>query len=123
MPTYEGACHCGAAPWRVAGDPTERTVCDCSLCRRKNAEMVAMPAAGFELLSDPEAHGEYRWNTGVARHCFCKTCGIYTFHWKRADPTLMGFNIHCLDAPELAGLPLRQGRGSTMSLVKEAGHV
>lgn len=35
----------------------------------------------------------YRWGTGVARHYFCSTCGIYTHHLRRSDPTEFGVNI------------------------------
>lgn len=38
----------------------------------------------------------YQFNTGTALHWFCKTCGIYTHHQRRSDPTLFGVNLACL---------------------------
>ena len=34
---YEGSCHCGAVRFAVTTDFPELTTCDCSICRRKNA--------------------------------------------------------------------------------------
>ncbi len=44
MPTYQGACHCGAVTFRLAPDITGLTTCDCSLCRQKNALMTKLHA-------------------------------------------------------------------------------
>lgn len=32
-----GSCHCGAASWRLSGDPGSITACNCTLCRRYGA--------------------------------------------------------------------------------------
>ena len=39
----------------------------------------------------------YQFGTNVAKHYFCKTCGIYTHHEKRSDPNGRGVNIGCLE--------------------------
>jgi hypothetical protein len=33
----------------------------------------------------------------LKEHCFCKTCGIYTHHIRRSDPSLYCVNIGCFD--------------------------
>jgi hypothetical protein len=40
MQKYEGSCHCGAVRFEIETDFPELTMCDCSICRRKNALMV-----------------------------------------------------------------------------------
>lgn len=39
----------------------------------------------------------YQFNTGTARHHFCRICGIYTHHQRRSDPQQYGVNVACLD--------------------------
>ena len=57
-----------------------------------------MPAADFTLLSDPSALTEYTFNTGVAKHRFCKRCGIKSFYVPRSNPDGYSVNLRCLDA-------------------------
>ena len=59
--------------------------------------MASVPLADLEVI---RGHGNltlYQWNTNTARHYFCRTCGIYTHHQKRSDPTQFGFNVACID--------------------------
>jgi hypothetical protein len=35
--SISGRCHCGAAGWRLRGDPGPVTACNCTLCRRYGA--------------------------------------------------------------------------------------
>ncbi len=56
----------------------------------------------------------YQWNTKIAKHYFCKTCGIYTHYARRNNSNEYGINIACLDG---APCPLRLGRDSGWSTV------
>lgn len=116
QPTYHGSCHCGAVRFEVTGDIADIATCDCSLCRKKNALMGKVPEAQLRLLNDWSALAIYVWNTGIARHYFCKTCGIYTFHRKRAQPDWFSFNIHCLDDFDPGGMPVRSASGRNMTV-------
>ena len=61
---------------RTAVEPAMR--CNCSLCRRKGALMTPpFPADDLKILSGEEALTLYQFNTRVAKHYFCKHCGIY----------------------------------------------
>ena len=33
----------------------------------------------------------------IAKHYFCKICGIYTHHIRRSDSSVYGVNIGCFD--------------------------
>jgi hypothetical protein len=116
MGAWEGSCHCGAVRFRVEAEIAELTRCDCSLCRRKSATMAQVPEAALTLLSGEEALSLYQWNTGVARHYFCRHCGIYTFHRKRSAPDAYGINMGCLEDFEAADYPLRLADGRTMTV-------
>jgi len=114
MQTYTGTCHCGAVRFEIDTDFPELTMCDCSICRRKNALMVKVHENQFRLLAGEDFLTEYRFHTQTARHFFCKVCGIYPFHRKRVTHDYFGINVHCLHEFEPAGIPVRQAVGAGM---------
>jgi hypothetical protein len=111
---YEGSCHCGSVRFEVETDFPELTMCDCSICRRRNALMVKVPEERFELLAGADSLTEYQFHTRTARHFFCRVCGIYTFHRKRVTPDFFGINAHCLQDFDPTGIPVRQAVGAAM---------
>jgi len=111
---YEGSCHCGAVRFAIETDIPELTMCDCSMCRRRNAVMVKVHESRFTLLAGAEALAEYQFQTRTARHFFCRTCGIYPFHRKRVTPDHFGVNVHCLEGFDPTGIPIRQAIGAAM---------
>lgn len=117
--TYKAFCHCGAVEFEITSDLAELTTCDCSLCVKKNALMVKVHEDDFKLVSAPTAVSEYRWNTNIARHYFCKTCGIYTFHRKQAMPDHYGVNVFCLDGIDPKDIPVRATEGANMDVVED----
>ena len=114
LQSYRGSCHCGAVQFEIVTDFPELTMCDCSICRRRNALMVKVHQSAFKLLAGTDALTEYQFHTHVARHYFCKVCGIYPFHRKRAAPDHYGVNVHCLHEFDPTGLPVRQATGAAM---------
>lgn len=111
---YTGSCHCGAVQFEVTTDFPELTTCDCSICRRRNTLMVKVHESAFRLLSGTETLRTYQFHTNTARHHFCGTCGIYTFHRKRVTPDYFGINVHCLANFDPAGIPVRATVGAGM---------
>jgi hypothetical protein len=94
-----GACHCRAVTFVCTltdGFASARR-CTCSLCRQRGAVAVTSTPANFRLLSGAGQLSTYRFNTGVAEHYFCATCGIYTHHKRRSNPDELGVNAACLD--------------------------
>lgn len=115
LATYRGSCHCGAVVFEIETDFPELTMCDCSICRRKNALMVKVPESRFRLVDGAAMLTEYRFHTMTARHFFCATCGIYPFHRKRVSPDCYGVNVFCLHDFDPAGIPVRQAVGAAMA--------
>lgn len=115
--THAGSCHCGGIRFTVTHDPDELTTCDCSLCVKRNALMVKVPEAALRIEQGHELLALYEWNTRQAKHHFCRRCGIYVFHRKRAAPDHFGVNVFCLDGFDVASLPVRATEGVGMSLV------
>ncbi len=92
-------CHCGAVEVSVKFDNGLENIrrCDCSLCRRKGAVMAAVPISNLEVIKGKENLSLYQWNTKIAEHYFCKTCGIYTHHKRKSNPNQYGINIACIE--------------------------
>jgi hypothetical protein len=61
-----------------------------------------VPKARFSLLQGSESLTSYTFNTGVARHLFCKVCGIKSFYVPRSNPDGYSVNVRCLDAGTVA---------------------
>ncbi|HWW32953.1 MAG TPA: GFA family protein [Steroidobacteraceae bacterium] len=96
--THRGACHCGAVAFE-ADAPARLTVsdCNCSICRMSGYQHLVIPRSRFRLLKGAESLTEYRFNTGTARHLFCRHCGVKSFYVPRSNPDGYSVNLRCLD--------------------------
>lgn len=72
------------------------------MCSKKGYLHLIVPRDDFELLSGADALSTYAFNTGVAQHHFCKTCGIHSFYVPRSHPDGFSVNARCLDDVDLA---------------------
>jgi len=104
----QGGCHCGAVRFVVrAGPDLEVLECNCSICRMSGYLHLIVGAADFELLSGGDLLLEYRFNTGTARHLFCRRCGIKSFYVPRSHPDGYSVNARCLDEGSFRSLSIR----------------
>lgn len=95
---HRGGCHCGAVRFEVDAPARIRALdCNCSICRMSGYLHLIVPAARFRLLAGGDALVEYTFNTGTARHRFCRICGIKSFYVPRSNPDGYDINVHCLD--------------------------
>lgn len=106
--THRGGCHCGAvrfevdAPARIAA-----LECNCSICRMSGYLHLIVPAARFRLLAGADALSEYTFNTGAAKHRFCRVCGIKSFYVPRSNPDGYDINVHCLDPATIEAIDVQ----------------
>ncbi len=114
---YIGTCHCQAVRFEFNADLKEITVCDCSLCSKRAARMLAVEKEKLQIIAGRDALTEYRWNTRIARHYFCSKCGIYVFHQRRSNPLVCGVNANCVDGLDLSSLRVRHVDGQSTSTV------
>jgi hypothetical protein len=97
---YSGGCHCGAVRFEVAvADNPQVVECNCSICDMSGFLHLIVPESRFRLLSGEAQLTTYTFNTGVAKHTFCKVCGIKSFYRPRSNPDGIDVNANCLDAP------------------------
>ena len=96
--THHGGCHCGAVAFEVDA-PARLDVqqCNCSVCSMTGFLHLIVPASRFRLLRGTESLESYTFNTGTARHLFCRRCGIKSFYVPRSNPDGFSVNVRCLD--------------------------
>ena len=111
LTTREGGCHCGRVRFRVTADLASVVDCNCSICVKKGILHLIVPHEQFELLTGADDLMTYKFNTGVAKHTFCKYCGIHPFYVPRSDPDKIDVNARCLDDVDLSALELKQFDG------------
>ncbi len=102
-----GGCHCGQVKFVMqAIEPLAVKECNCSICQAVGFLHLFVSKANFELLTDWDNLSLYTFNSGVARHWFCKTCGVKAFYRPRSHPTGYSVNARCLDGVELEDLQI-----------------
>ena len=111
MQLYKGSCHCQGIEFEVKWTLGPALRCDCSLCIRKGAKMIYADESQFTILAGEANLAMYQFNSNIAEHYFCKTCGIYTHHRTRSKPGLFGFNAGCLQGLNVADLDVKMSQG------------
>jgi hypothetical protein len=96
---HHASCHCGAVRLRVKLSDGFNTIrrCDCSFCRMRGAVVASALLSDLTILEGEDSLTLYQFNTGTAKHYFCKTCGIYTHHQRRSNPEKFGINVACIE--------------------------
>ena len=99
MSATSGSCHCGKVQFTVTLSDSIATArrCDCTLCARRGAVAVSAAKDAITYTAGEDNLTLYQFNTKVAKHYFCKTCGIYTHHNRRSNPDEIGVNLACLE--------------------------
>lgn len=94
---YQGGCHCGALQFEIEA-PEDLLVqeCNCSICSKVGYLHLILPREKFKLLAGEDKITTYTFNTGVAKHTFCKICGVKPFYTPRSNPTGVSVNFRCL---------------------------
>ncbi len=69
---------------------------------------LIVPASRFRLLRGVDGLTEYTFNTGTAKHYFCRHCGIKSFYVPRSHPDGSDVNVHCLDPGTIASISVSQ---------------
>jgi len=106
--THTGGCHCGRVRFEVTA-PAALTVeeCNCSLCAKTAYLHLIVPKSRFRLVQGEEFITTYTFNTRVAKHFFCKVCGIKSFYVPRSDPDGISVNARCLDPGTVTQIKVR----------------
>jgi hypothetical protein len=105
---HAGACHCGRVRIEVlAPRDLDLLDCNCSMCARTAYLHLIVGADRFRLLAGRDDLAEYRFGTGVARHRFCRHCGVKAFYVPRSHPDGYSVNARCLDPATIISMTIR----------------
>lgn len=105
---HAGGCHCGRVRFEVeASADLDLLECNCSMCSRSAFLHLIVTRDRFRLLSGAEDLVEYRFGTGVARHLFCRHCGVKSFYVPRSHPDGYSINARCLDRETVRAMTIR----------------
>lgn len=110
--THQGGCHCGAVRYEVDA-PAEIVAdeCNCSICSKGGYLHLIVPASRFRLIQGEEMLSLYTFNTGTAKHYFCKNCGIKSFYVPRSNPDGYSVNVRCLNPATVSAVKVRSFDG------------
>jgi len=117
--TMEGGCHCGRVRFRVTADLAQVTYCNCSICAKKGFLHLIVPQDQFVLISGKDDLTTYQFNTKVAKHTFCKHCGMHPFYVPRSDPDKIDVNVRCLDGVDLDAFSVKTFDGKNWEAAME----
>lgn len=102
---HRGGCHCRRVRFEIDAPAALDTLdCNCSMCRMTGFLHLIVPASRFRLIEGESELSEYRFNTGTARHLFCRHCGVKAFYVPRSHPDGWSVNVRCLDPGTVAEL-------------------
>jgi len=95
---HSGGCHCGRVRFEIEAEPDiEAVECNCSVCSKTGFLHLIVSRPQFTLHQGAESLSTYTFNTGVAKHLFCKVCGIKSFYIPRSHPQDYSVNVRCLE--------------------------
>jgi hypothetical protein len=112
MATHTGGCHCGRVRFEViAPAKLEVADCNCSICTKYGYLHLIVPADRFKLITSREALSTYSFNTHIAKHFFCSTCGVKSFYIPRSHPDGISVNVRCIDSDTVESISVKPFNG------------
>lgn len=112
MIQHSGGCHCGAVRFEVLAPaiiPVSQ--CNCSICTKSGYLALIVPRDRFRLVEGANSLTEYGFNTGTAKHMFCKICGIKAFYIPRSHPDGVSVNARSLAPGTVAEMRITEFDG------------
>ncbi|MGX0959648.1 hypothetical protein AB7M63_000097 [Bradyrhizobium japonicum] len=110
---HHGRCHCGAIKFYVNA-PRELSAvqCNCSICQMSGFVHLLVPGDKLRIECGEEFLTTYQFNKNIARHTFCRLCGVKPFYRPRSNPSGYSVNIRCLDRKTIEHLRISEFDGA-----------
>jgi|TARA_B110000263_G_C15233961_1_gene476051 hypothetical protein len=95
---HQRSCHCGTIQFEIdAPSEVEVENWNCSICTKTGYLHLILPVQKFKFLKGEDSLITYRFNSQIAKHTFCKICGVKPFYTPRSNPDGIDINVNCLD--------------------------
>ena len=110
---YFGECHCKSIRFEFYCRKDVSIVkCNCSICSITNFLHLIIPHKDFILLKGKEHLHTYQFNQNIAKHFFCKICGIKSFYQPRSHKNCFSINYNSVikPAPKIKSVNSFNGR-------------
>ncbi|BBC02307.1 hypothetical protein BE61_77700 [Bradyrhizobium elkanii USDA 61] len=109
---HHGGCHCGAVKFYVRA-PRELSAvrCNCSICQMSGFLHLLVSGDKLRIECGEEFLNTYQFNKNIARHTFCRICGVKPFYRPRSNPTGFSVNIRCLDKRTIENITIEEFDG------------
>ncbi|WP_246510523.1 GFA family protein [Bradyrhizobium glycinis] len=109
---HHGRCHCGSVKFCVRA-PRELSAirCNCSICQMSGFLHLLVRGDKLGIECGEEFLSTYRFNKNIARHTFCRVCGVKPFYRPRSNPSGFSVNIRCLDRRTIEGIRINEFDG------------
>ena len=105
MVTHLGGCHCKQIQFEVIGEENIQVLdCSCSICSIVNYKHYIVSKSKFKLIKGKKFLSTYTFNTKVAKHIFCKICGIKSFYVPRSHPESISVNVNCINSKTIKSI-------------------
>ncbi|KAL2050580.1 hypothetical protein ABVK25_009088 [Lepraria finkii] len=102
-------------------DLKEMSECNCSICAMEGFIGLIIKADALKSLEGNEYLQEYTFNTGTAKHWFCKTCGISPLTVPRSFPEGYNINYRCLQRDNVRSATITSMDGQNWEEAMAAG--
>lgn len=107
-----GRCHCGKIRFKtIISDIIEAIECNCSICYATGYLHYHLKEEDVTIIQGKEDLCTYKFNTMVATHLFCKTCGVKPFYRPRSHPNDFSINVRCLELPDFVKIRVQKFDG------------
>ena len=67
------------------------------MCTKEGLLGCYVDSENFQLLQGQKELTLYQFNKKIAKHFFCRHCGIHAFRNPRSNPAAYAVNVRCLD--------------------------
>ncbi|MGY3533281.1 hypothetical protein ACVILK_003132 [Bradyrhizobium embrapense] len=109
---HRGHCHCGSVKFLVRAPRQLSAVrCNCSICRMSGFMHLPVPGDRLTIECGEEFLTTYQFNKNIARHTFCRVCGVKPFYRPRSNPSGFSVNVRCLDKRTIEGIRIDEFDG------------